>query len=911
MIAGTALNPPGDPRPAALPVTVRVPSDRYASARGGPPVSELPESAVAELCQARPEFELVARLGEGAFGRVYLARQHDLGGRLVALKVSTEGSGEARLLARLLHTNVVPIYSTHRVGHCHATCMPYLGSTTLADLIQEIRHSGVPESGQYLTSALQSRRGVCKPPDLMDGPEVKIPVQPPGTRALLDNLSGMSYVEAVTWIGQQLADGLAHAHERGIVHRDLKPANVLLTDEGQPMLLDFNLAEDVTTIERAQVGGTLPYLAPEMLNQMLGGPPASSPRSDLYSLGLILFELLTGRRPEPPFTGTTNECVQRLATIRSGPPPSLRDLNPAVTPALESIVQHCLEPDPARRYRGAEELREDLQRQREHLPLRFAREPSWAERARKWSRRHPRLSSLSTALALGSLLLLALGGAVWGYRARALRLEAEQALARLMEQATETHVHVAGLSTEDSEAADGQAREALAAYRALSDRHWRERPLARHLPEEKRARLEETVGSLLLVLARSERARAGALPPGEERDTRLRAALALNAQAERNGAARLPRALLLQRAELLRLKGAEDEARACREQAAQEPARGAADAFAAALEMVSQGKHRQALEALEEATRLAPQDAAAWLLTGRCQEALGLDRDAIASYTTAVALRPKTAEAHFRRGLAYFRLNDNPQALADFTKAIELGHPAPDAHVNRGLILHRLGRNQEALGEIDRSLELEAPYTRIYFIRSRIREKLGDRDGAKRDRDEGLKREPSDEQSWLARGVARLGWDDRGALADFRRAIDVNPRSLAAHVNAAYVLAERQGKTKEALEVLDRAVAHHPDHALTRATRGVLLARLGRRAEALVDAEQVRATCDAAVLFQLGALYAQTSRTEPKDGAEALKLLKRALRKGHGHDRLGGADFVPLRQTPEFQRLTGAAQGLL
>src|SRR5262249_41576134 len=130
-------------------------------------VSELPESAVLALCQARPEFELIARLGEGAFGRVYLARQHDLGGRLVALKISSHGAGEARLLARLLHTNIVPIYSTHRLGYCHATCMPYLGSTTLADVIQEIRHRGLPESGQYLASTLQSRRSTLTTPGVL------------------------------------------------------------------------------------------------------------------------------------------------------------------------------------------------------------------------------------------------------------------------------------------------------------------------------------------------------------------------------------------------------------------------------------------------------------------------------------------------------------------------------------------------------------------------------------------------------------------------------------------------------------------------------------------------------------------------------------------------------------------------
>src|SRR5207245_2597093 len=106
---------------------------------------------------------------------------------------------------------------------------------------------------------------------------------------LLSKLEGLSYVEAVLWVGARLADGLAHAHERGILHRDLKPANVLITDDGQPMLLDFNLAADVkhrASAAAASVGGTLPYMAPEHLEAFRGRQQSVDVRSDLYSLGV-------------------------------------------------------------------------------------------------------------------------------------------------------------------------------------------------------------------------------------------------------------------------------------------------------------------------------------------------------------------------------------------------------------------------------------------------------------------------------------------------------------------------------------------------------------------------------------------------------------------------------------------------
>src|SRR6185312_1750904 len=149
------------------------------------------------------------------------------------------------------------------------------------------------------------------------------PVEQPGGAGPIDGwarLEGLSYVEAVLWLGEQIADGLAHAHERGILHRDLKPANVLLTDDGRPMLLDFNLAEDVKArggAERASVGGTLPYMAPEHIEAFSKtGPWTLDGRCDLFSLGVILYELLTGRHPYPLHKKRAREAVESMLADR-------------------------------------------------------------------------------------------------------------------------------------------------------------------------------------------------------------------------------------------------------------------------------------------------------------------------------------------------------------------------------------------------------------------------------------------------------------------------------------------------------------------------------------------------------------------------------------------------------------------
>lgn len=133
----------------------------------------------------------------------------------------------------------------------------------------------------------------------------------------LKTLSGLTYVEAVLWIGAKLADGLSHAHERGILHRDLKPANVLLADDGRPMLLDFNLSADLkqsASVREMLVGGTLLYMAPEQIYAFQQRIHSGDTRSDMFSLGVILFELLAGRNPFSVRQGSVGDAAGKHAS---------------------------------------------------------------------------------------------------------------------------------------------------------------------------------------------------------------------------------------------------------------------------------------------------------------------------------------------------------------------------------------------------------------------------------------------------------------------------------------------------------------------------------------------------------------------------------------------------------------------
>ncbi|MFM8288095.1 MAG: serine/threonine-protein kinase, partial [Planctomycetaceae bacterium] len=365
-------------------------------------------------------FDLVAELGRGAVGRVYLARQRHLANRRVVLKVTTEPTVEPVRLASLQHTNVVPIYSFHRSSALHVVCMPYLGSCVLKQWVDHLRENpGIPRDQSRFVTTLAKLSGSTIP-------QASREVRPAGAGPLpadaaplagelpqsgLFRLRGENYPAAVLWLGARLAEGLAHAHEKGVLHLDIKPGNILLTDFGQPMLLDFHLARSsrAGSPGSRQVGGTIPYMGPEHLRCLVEESDID-PRADIYSLGVVLFEMLTGQLPFPAHHGGLAQILPRLLADRQQVV-GLRHLNPQVSPATEAIVQRCLHPDPNQRYQSAEQLLEDLEAQIRHRPLRYAGNPSWQEGLSKWARRHPRVTSAGgIALIASSVVLLLISG---------------------------------------------------------------------------------------------------------------------------------------------------------------------------------------------------------------------------------------------------------------------------------------------------------------------------------------------------------------------------------------------------------------------------------------------------------------------------------------------------------------------
>jgi len=877
-------------------------------------------------------FRLLGELGQGAFGKVYLAEQEGLANRTVALKVSKTLFGESQALAQLQHTNIVPIHSVHVKPPFQAVCMPYFGGTTLADVLKLLRGGKAPpESGLGLLSTLRNSASIelRAVPNRYGNWTATAHEQRTATSFVIANgaatcqvapaetipaklvqtprasLAGLSYVEAVLSIVARLADGLNHAHARGILHRDLKPANILLTDEGQPMLLDFNLSVNAAagpSPATTRAGGTLQYMSPEQIEAFDGQATTVDSRCDVYSLGVVLYELLSLRHPFPlPAYIGPGVLAGMQADRRRGPPP-LAPLNRAISPAVESIVRHALEADASLRYQSARELQEDIERHLGHQPLRYAPEASWRERAAKWVRRHPRLTSNTSVAFVGVMSLLLAAGAWFLVERRQTRLDALEQFRDFETKLPPVLYRLNGaLSTDRPRRTDilERGRELLALYRVDEDAHWYKRPLVSNLDDGLRSGLRDRLGGLSLSIA-------AAMVDADSDSGAVKRALEWNQLADRCfSSEERPRILWTQRAELLRQLGRDDEAQSAEAQAADAPTRSALDHYWSGFERAQRHDYRQAISELEAATQDDPRMFWGWFQLGRCNDALARNQHAAQCYTVCLALLPDSGDAYYHRGLARLRDDHYSQALADFEQALRYLPHLASVYLDRGEA--RLGLNDPkgAAAEFTRAIEMGADEARALLSRSRARGLSGDESGSRRDLAAGLAARPIGEDGWVARGMARLPADPSGALADYGEALKLAPRYLPALQNSAAVLGELQGRAQEAIAMLDRALEACPDFVPARAGRGVLLARSGRRDAALADA-RISLSLDQqpVTLYQAACTYALVSQGYVDDRREALRLLAAALAQGFGREFVAvDHDLDPLRGDDDFRRI--------
>ena len=335
------------------------------------------------------DFRLLREIGRGGMGIVYEAEQISLR-RRVALKILPFAGGidsrqlqrfrnEAEAAAHLHHSHIVPVFAVGSERGVHFYAMQHIEGQSLASVIAEIA------AGQTPTQPLQV--------DPSAAATIRV-TQTLGALSTEHSTRSKRFFRHVAKIGRQIAEALEYAHQMGVIHRDIKPANLLVDVRGHVWIADFGLAQfhnRVGVTVSGEVVGTLRYVSPE---QAMAKPGLVDQRTDIYSLGATLYELLTLR---PVFDGKDRHAL--LHQIGFDEPQPLRAIDPAIPTELETIVLKALRKTPAERYGTAQELADDLERYLDDKPI-HARRPTLVERARKWMRRYP------SVVGAGLLLLL-------------------------------------------------------------------------------------------------------------------------------------------------------------------------------------------------------------------------------------------------------------------------------------------------------------------------------------------------------------------------------------------------------------------------------------------------------------------------------------------------------------------------
>jgi serine/threonine-protein kinase len=841
------------------------------------PAAGLTESSRSWSNQTFGDYELMEEIARGGMGVVYRARQRSLN-RLVALKMILSGRlasagevqrfrTEAENAANLDHPHIVPIHEVgEHQGYCYYS-MKLIEGGSLAGWMAECRApmASVSRSDQ----------------------------------------ADMARLVAV------VARAVHHAHQRGLLHRDLKPANILLSfsrdaqrsaeanakrqaeqlPEGVPLVADFGLAKRVqggaSLTDSGGIVGTPLYMAPE---QALG-TRALTTAADVYSLGAILYELLTG---QPPFRGATPlETVQMHIDCE---PESIRARQPGVAVDLETICLKCLHKDPARRYASALALAEDLEHFLAGEPIQ-ARPVGRVERVWRWCRRKPAVAAFVLVLAL------LLGGTVaagfWYVQDRAdqagqrlqkaARLESAVDAALGEAVALEKQAHAARANAAQWQALLSAALSAVARAElllqaeegsALADLQVRVGQLRAGLDAEEKdrrmvARLDEIILEYIgLDTQQSQLSWRAVLPEfGKEFEryglsigqTPPEKAAALIASRPDLAAGRLVAALdrwtwvlgfdpgLKKDQQWLRAVLAAADADPWRNQvraATRKGDRRVLEALARKVDVARQppqslillgyalaGVEARAaqIDLLRRAQGRYPGDF--WInfaLAEAYREGTSPNWSQAVRYcTAAVALSPRSAGAHVNLAFALLRQGDLPGAVAASRSAIALAPGYSTAHTNLGVALSDLGRLDEAVAALQKAVALDPSLAKAHTNLGAALTRLGRLDEALAAHEKAISLDPKDALAHTNLGVAlgRKGRLDE-AIAACQKAIALDPRSNLAHYNLGVDL-YRARRLDEAIAALQKASTLDPSRADTHTNLGVALIENGRYDEAI------------------------------------------------------------------------------
>jgi tetratricopeptide (TPR) repeat protein/tRNA A-37 threonylcarbamoyl transferase component Bud32 len=884
------------------------------------------------------DFELLRELGRGGMGVVYEARQVSLK-RRVALKVLPPAMGltpqarqrferEAQAAAKLHHTNIVPVHAIGDHDGHHFYAMDLIEGQSLDHVLRDVADAGSnPLLDQTVTRAASELTKEEAAPT--DSTPATTSQGGGATSSLGDTSAGSRpWFDAVARLIAEVADGLDYAHGRGVIHRDIKPANLMLSGEGRLCITDFGLARIVQEPGMTVSGsflGTPAYMSPE---QIAAGRVKLDHRTDVYSLGAVLYEMLTLQRP---FAGDSREEV--LSAIMTKDPRAPRKSNGKIPQDLETICLKALEKDPDRRYATAGELAQDL-RQFLQGGLIAAKRAGVTRRAWKAVRRHP----VAASVTVGALAVALVGTfAVQQYAGRSkatvgqLISEARLALREGQNRDALASIDRAvAMAPSDIEAKLVRAKalklnwfwgEAADEARAVLDRepdnwtahailaglgHW-DNTGDYGLPaipiEEHRRFVEanapETAEAYYLRSLSAESAteraalldRALELNPGDSVALVERMNTAGGLLQDLEEAVALTDRLITARprsaqgwrmkADFFRQLGDLDRATAAIERAMELDDEDPWNHVQHSWILGASGDQEAALAAITKAVELNPADAALHQYRTGPLSRLGRLEEAAAEARKAIELNPQNPRAYgplFNATMSLGRKDEAREVIDQLRREADTwvnDKAISHAYLNVAQWLRNLKEPEDALAAIDHAITVD-PDPWMYVVRRWIHRDLGEFDAAEADCDAIAELEVPDEPRPVYNRGHVLSWGcerPEAGLPDLTRAIELAPRWHEAYRQRGSALHNLR-RYEEALEDLTRAVELAPHQAVYWNTRAVTYWYLGRFDEATADLERALELQprDATYINNLGAIYARRGRL-----LDAIEQVERAI----------------------------------
>ncbi len=852
------------------------------------------------------DFRLIATLGVGAFSKVFLATQPSLASRYVALKVVMKTLDEPEHLARLQHTGIVPIYSLHRIGAYSILCMPYFGAATLADWLGN-NELNAQRNGQSLVGTVQqaqTRIGssdstvVSTPSESFPDEADRIRVWNASGAQPLSRLMHMDEKGCLLWLSRRIGAALAHAHERDVIHGDLKPANVLIKNDGEPALIDFNLARKFEEEPSTHVGGTLPYMAPEQLLMLLGRRQHLSAASDVYSLGTMLYQMAENRMPFPAPLSTAESDISIAHELRKDP---VRFESSKISVGLKSILSKCLEFEPTARYSSGTTLLEDLDREASNLPLKYAKESFFKSRIPKLAHRYPRLFSVAPILAITTLIVILFAFASWYWWKEANQWSARDALTVWTNQVS---AHAPDLlegtdnAIQSSFATMNQAIDWMTGDRYEAGTIWKLKWLSPH--ERKLA--EDDFYDDLLLLAGLAYDRRNQLTAVQVQQLDRWLTLCGNSHSSNRSITAEPLGLANVNKVYNQLEFRESSVGTLRGIHLSD-----GEKILQSRALVTRGLPARAIEKLSEITPRTSNKYLYWIATGDAQRKLGHAQAALLSYGLAINHSPRSGVGYARRCQLFAEIRKWEDAERDCTALINLDPKNAFRYAERARVRQSMGKNEDAIADMDEAIELEPSANRFYFFRSRLGRDANEMIKAKEDYQRGLSLTPKTIDDWISRALAQLPRHPEKAMADLRRAEQIEPYRFEVLQNQAHVLSEFMHDDNAASEVLNTILVHDPENDWARVDRCVLLARSGRKDDVLQEVKSILdsgKTIAPSTYYQIACAHCLLATMYPECREKALQYLSRAILGGYGYDLLeNDKDLDSIRLEPQFNSL--------